>query len=182
MRSVSCFAAILLVICLAGPSTVLAGGDKGGDPFNLGERYYAKKEYRTALQYFRKALGGNVVRAHYRMGQIYEETGRDRDALTHFRSYLELGRPGDRWNDASARIKILEERLRAETTRSAALLERGKTLYADGMYGQAEKVLLDAVKEDERNPEIHFYLGEVYMALGQYGKAEAEYRKAKEYY
>ena len=34
----------------------------------------------------------------------------------------------------------------------------------------------------ESNPEIHFYLGEVYMELEEYGKAESEYNKAKGYY
>ena len=139
-------------------------------------------DYRRALTYYRKALGQNDVRAHYRMGIIYEESGKDRDALRHYRRYLELGKPDSRWNDAAARANRLEKRLTADTARSSALLERGKSLYAEGKYREAEKVLLDAVREDATNPEIHFYLGEVYMALEEYGKATAEYKKAEDLY
>ena len=182
MRSIARWTVFVLVLGLSCPSVVLGGGDRERDPFDLGERHYANREYRVTLQHYGKALRGNDVRAHYRMGRINEETGNDREALRHYRNYLELGRPGDWWDDASARVARLEELVAGQTTRSAALFERGKALYADGMYEEAEKVLLDAAKEDEENPEIHFYLGEVYMALRQYGKAETEYRKATEYY
>ncbi len=167
-------------ICL--PQAAYAGGDKGKDPYEVGERYFSQKDHRRALTYYRKALGQNDVRAHYRMGIIYEESGKDRDALRHYRRYLELGKPDARWNDAAARADRLEMRLTADTARSSALLERGKSLYAEGKYREAEKVLLDAVGEDLTNPEIHFYLGEVYMALREYGRATAEYNKAKENY
>jgi tetratricopeptide (TPR) repeat protein len=172
----------LLILGFLIPSTVMAGGDKGRDPYDIGERYFAQKEYRRAMQYYRKALTANDIRAHYRMGLIYEEQGKERDALKHYRRYMELGRPGSEWNDSAARVKRIEERLQAETARSAALFERGKALYQEGKFKEAEGVFLDALKEDEANPDIHFYLGEVYLQLGEYGKAEAEFRKAKEYY
>ena len=52
----------------------------------------------------------------------------------------------------------------------------------DGKYKEDEKVLLEAAVEDGSNPEIHFYLGEVYMELEEYGKAESQYNKAKGLY
>lgn len=171
-----------LLLFMALPQAALAGGDKGKDPYEVGEKYYAARDYRTALQYYRKALGQNDVRAHYRVGLIYEAQGRDRDALRHYRRFVDLGRPGPFRDDAVRRIRVVEQRLERETTGSAALLERGKSLFTEGKYQEAEEVLLRAAREDETNPEIHFYLGEVYMETGQYGKAEAEYRKAEEYY
>jgi len=182
MRSVARIATALLILGLLTPSSVFSGGDKDKDPYDAGEKYYEQKDYGRALQYYRKALSTNDVRAHYRMGLIYETQGKDRDALKHYRRYQELGRPGADWNDASARAGRIEERLRAETTRSEALFERGKALYGEGKYREAEGIFLEAIREDETNPDIHFYLGEVYMQLGEYGKAEAEFRKAKEYY
>jgi tetratricopeptide (TPR) repeat protein len=116
------------------------------------------------------------------MGLIYEDAGKDRDALRHYRRFLDLGRPGSQRNDAARRVRTIEERLSRETTRSTALLERGKSLFTEGKYQEAERILLQAVVEDESNPEIHFYLGEVYMELEEYSKATSEYNKAKGYY
>jgi tetratricopeptide (TPR) repeat protein len=164
------------------PQPVQAGGDKGKNLYEVGEKYFASEDYRRALQYYRKALGQNDVRAHYRMGLIYEDAGKDRDALRHYRRFLDLGRPGSQRNDAARRVRTIEERLSRETTRSTALLERGKSLFTEGKYQEAERILLQAVVEDESNPEIHFYLGEVYMELEEYSKATSEYNKAKGYY
>ena len=171
-----------LLVCLLLPQQVQADGDKGKDPFEIGERYFVREDYRRALQYYRRALGQNDVRAHYRMGLIYEDAGKYRDALNHYRRFIDLGRPGTWRNDALSRTKSIEERLRKETVSSSELLERGKKLFMEGKYREAQQLLLQAVAEDESNPEIHFYLGEIYMELGDYGKAESEYNKAKEYY
>ncbi|MDF1536024.1 MAG: tetratricopeptide repeat protein [bacterium] len=176
----------LLLICLAigvgFPQAAYPGGDKGKDPYEVGEKYFAQNDHRRAMTYYRKALGQNDVRAYYRMGIIFEDSGKDRDALRHYRRYLELGKPDARWNDAAARVNRLEKKLTAESARSSVLLERGKSLYAEGKYRDAEKVLLDAAREDGNNPEIHYYLGEVYMALEEYTRATTEYNKAKELY
>lgn len=171
-----------LLVCLMLPQQVHAGGDKGKDPYEIGEKYFARDDYRRALQYYRKALGVNDVRAHYRMGLIYEDAGKDRDALKHYRRFMDLGRPGTQRNDADKRIIALENRMRNETTRSTELLERGKGFLMEGKYREAEQVLLQAGAEDESNPEVHFYLGEVYIELEEFGKAEAEFNKAKGYY
>ena len=171
-----------LIICLMLPQYVLAGGDKGKDPYEMGEKYFASKDYRTALQYYRKALGQNDVRAHYRMGIIYEDAGRDRDALRHYQSYIDLGRPGSLRDDAAKRAAAIEKRLQRDTILSVQLFERGKVLFAEGKYREAEKILLQAAAEDSTNPEIHFYLGEVYMELEEFSKAESEYKKAEGLY
>lgn len=171
-----------LLVFLMLPQLVQAGGDKGKDPYEMGEKYFARDDYRRALQYYRKALGQNDVRAHYRMGLIYEDAGKDRDALRHYQRFMDLGRSGTQRNDAARRSRAIEDRLSRETIRSTELLERGKNLFMQGKYREAEEVLLQAAGEDENNPEIHFYLGEVYMEQKEYSKAEAEYNKAKGYY
>ena len=174
--------AACLLVCVFMPLYVQAGSDKGKNMYDLGEKYFAREDYRTALQYYRKALGQNDIRAHYRVGLIYEDSGRDRDALKHYHRYVDLGRPGTQRTDAARRAKSIEDRLSRETTRSTQLLKRGKKLFTEGKYSEAEKVLLEAVLEDPSNPETHFYLGEVYMELQQFSKAESEYIKAKGYY
>jgi len=174
--------AACLLVCFLLPLQVHAGGDKGKNLYELGEKYFAREDYRRALQYYRKALGQNDVRAHYRIGLIYEDSGRDRDALNHYRRYIDLGRPGTQRTDAARRAKGIEERLSRETTRSTELLKRGKELFTEGKYNEARQVLLEAVSEDPADPEIHFYLGEVYMESGEFSKAESEYIKAKGLY
>jgi len=173
---------VFLLVFVMLPQAAQAGGDKGKDPYEMGEKYFSREDYRTALQYYRKALGQNDVRAYYRIGLIYEDAGKDRDALRQYRRYMDLGRPGTHRSDATRRAKAIEERLSRETTGSAELLERGKSLFMEGKYREAEKILLQAASEDESNPEIHFYLGEVYMELEAYSKAESEYNKAKGHY
>jgi Flp pilus assembly protein TadD len=174
--------AAFLLVCFLVPHQVQAGSDKGKDLYEVGEKYFAREDYRSALQYYRKALGQNDVRAHYRIGLIYEDSGKERDALKHYRSYIDLGPPGTQRTDAARRAKGIKDRLSRVTSRSKELLQRGKNLFTEGKYSEAEQVLLEAVSEDPSDPEVHFYLGEVYMELGQYSKAESEYNKAKEYY
>lgn len=179
MRILSCLLTASLLCCLLAPPLVQAGGDLGKDPYDVGEKYFGRKDYVTALKYYRRALGQEDLRAHYRMGQIFEATGKGPDALKHYRQFIDLGRPDAYRSDAAQRITAIEERLSKETTRSTELLDRGKSLFAKGKYLEAEEVLLQAASLDEGKAEIHFYLGEVYMKLEKYGKAKSEYDKVK---
>lgn len=194
----------LLLVCLLSPQPVQAGGDMGKNPYEIGEKHFARKNYKIALTHYRKALLLNDVRAHYRMGLIFEDAGKDRDALNHYRRFVELGQPDDQRSDAVRRVGPLEERLKKKPKRSLTptpkpgaklkpapvpgpkptlkLLEQGKSLFKKGDYQEAEQVLLQAIANHESLPEAHFYLGEVYMHLEAYGKAESEYKKAKGYY
>lgn len=171
-----------LLLCLMLPQLVQAGGDQGKAPYEIGEKLFARKDYGTALKYYRKALERNDVRAHYRMGLIYENSGKDRDALGHYRRFLELGRADTQSSDTAGRVRAIEERLKRKTARPPDLLEQGKSLFVKGKYRDAETVLLKAASRNTSKPEIHFYLGEVYMGLEEYGKAASEYRKAKKLY
>ena len=63
MKTVFRLLAACLVVCITMPQLAQAGGDRGKDPYELGEKYFAREDYRTALQYYRKALGQNDVRA-----------------------------------------------------------------------------------------------------------------------
>ena len=175
-------AAVIVVLSITGPTTSWAGGDKVANPYETAESYDAKGDYQRALKYYRMALSANDVRAHYRMAVIYEKTGRKRDAIRHYRRFIELGSYGSDWKDASARLKTLEAELAAQTPRAQSLLDRGRSLYMEGRYRDAEKVLLEALDADETNPEVHYFLGEVYLELGDYDRAKSEFNKAKRYY
>ncbi|MHB8834409.1 MAG: tetratricopeptide repeat protein [Candidatus Methylomirabilia bacterium] len=182
MKNVFRLLAECLLLCLILPQLAQAGGDQGKAPYEIGEKLFARKDYRTALTYYRKALELNDVRAHYRMGLIYEHSGKDRDALGHYRRYLELGRTDAQSSDTAGRVGAIEKRLQRKTALPPDLLAQGKSLFLKGKYREAETVLLEAASRNTAKPETHFYLGEVYMGLEEYGKAAAEYRKAKKLY
>lgn len=172
-----------LLIFLALPQTVRAGAGLGEDPYEIGEKLFAREKHGTALKYYRKALVRNDVRAYYRMGLIYEAAGNVRDAMRNYRRFIDLGQLEDaQRGDAIVRLGTLEERQSLETRRTSELLERGRRLLKEGKYREAEKVLLQAVSQDKAGAEAHFYLGEVYMQLEEYGKAKSEYGRAKRSY
>lgn len=172
---------VFLLVCLMGPRLVQAGGDTG-NAYEIGEKYFARKDYKTALGHYRKALEKNDARAHYRIGLMYEDAGKYGDALSHYRLFVDLRGADAQSSDATLRIRALEERAARKTTRPVELLEQGKILFKKKNYREAERVLLQAAAQDDSKPEIHFYLGEVYMGLEAYGKAASEYNKAKGYY
>lgn len=167
-----------LLVCLIFPQLVQAGGDLGEDPYEIGEKLFAKKNFKTALKYYQKSLARNDVRAYYRLGLIYEAAGKEEEALNHYRRFMDLGQPAMQQSDAAQRASAIEERLNRRATRSTELLERGKILFKKRKYREAERVLRDAASKGTSEPEIHFYLGEVYMQLEEYGKAKSEYKKA----
>ena len=172
-----------LLVCLMCPRPVQAGGDTAVNPYEIAEKLFARKNYRTALKYYQKALKQGEVRAHYRLGLICEAAGKDGAALNHYQQFVDLGQPEDtQRQDAAQRAEAIEERLKRQATRTTELLKRGKSLFKKGRYREAEQVLLRAVSEDRSNPETHFYLGEVYMQQENYRKAKSEYEKAKRSY
>lgn len=182
MKNVFRLATECLLLCLLFPQFVQAGGDTGKVPYEIGERLFMRKDYGAALKYYRRALKRDDVRAHYRMGLIYENDGKFKDALEHYRRFVERGRPDSQRSDAVRRVGAIEERLKMKTAPPTDLLEEGRRLFTKGKYREAETVLLKAASRDKSNPKIHFSLGEVYMGLEEYGKAAAEYDKAKQFY
>jgi tetratricopeptide (TPR) repeat protein len=116
-----------LLVCLVCPQPAHGGGDTAESPYEIGEKLFAKKNYRTALTYFQKALKQGEVRSHYRIGLIYENAGKDVDALNHYQRFIELGQPEDtQRTDAIKRAGAIEARLERKTTKAAELLKRGK--------------------------------------------------------
>jgi tetratricopeptide (TPR) repeat protein len=183
MKTVFRLATACLLVCLTSPRSVQAGGYSAESPYEIAEMLFAKKNYRTALTYYQKALNQGEVRAEYGIGLIYEQGGKDPDALEHYRRFIDLAQPEDaKRKDAVQRIGAIETRREKKTARATELLKRGEHLFKKGRYREAEQVLLRAVAAEKSNPETHFYLGEVYMKLEKYDKAKTEYKKATRSY
>ena len=93
MKIVFRLVAALLLGCLLLPQSSRAGGDYGVAPYEIGEKLSARKEFKTALKYYRKALERNDLRAAERIQTIEErqkkeEAARFTDRLARARSLL----------------------------------------------------------------------------------------------
>lgn len=60
------------------------------------------------------------------------------------------------------------------------LVQLGWAYYQKGAYGEAVKILNQAVYANKQNPTAHFNLGIAYYELKQLDRAEAEYRRTLE--
>jgi tetratricopeptide (TPR) repeat protein len=168
-----------LLLSLLSPPPLRAGGDLGYDPYEVGEKYLKRQDYRLALKFYKQALDKNDARARYGMGRIDEATGKEREALRQYELFMALSLPDELRHDAVRRSEALAAKLKKQAARAAELLAEGKSLLAAGKHREAEQVLRRAAAEDDADPEIHFQLGEAYLQLGEYGKAKAEFQKAK---
>lgn len=171
-----------LALWLLSPLLVRAGGDPGTGSYEIGEKLLAGKNHRTALKNFQRALRHDDARGHFGMALLSEAAGKDRDALSHYQRFMDIGEPGALRTEAVRRAVAIEERLVGKTARAAELLDRGKSLFGKGNHREAKRVLLQAAAEDKASAETHFYLGEVHLQLGEYAESAAEFAKAKRYY
>ena len=180
MKIVFHFITAVLLVCLLAPLPVRAGGDMGKS-YEIGEKYFARKDYKTALKLYQKALRQKDVRAEPRIKAIEELLKREPQRSTA------APRPSAKPRPTAAPRPVVIPRSTAAprltvTHHPTDPLAEGKSLFKNGKYREAEVVLLQAVAIEESNPEAHFYLGDVYTALEDYDKAAAEYKKAQVYY
>jgi len=108
----------------------------------------AEEEFRRAI-----AMAPNYAYAHYRFGQFCAARGRLDDAVSEYRTVLEL-------EPANSAFGLLAD----------VLLEMGR-------YDEAERVIHDAIAAKDE-PYRRTRLGMVYAASGKYDLAEEEYLKA----
>ena len=71
-----------LLVCLMSPRPVQSGGYSAENPYEIAEMLFAKKNYRTALTYYQKALKQGDVRAEYKIGLISNTAARTRPPWT----------------------------------------------------------------------------------------------------
>lgn len=57
------------------------------------------------------------------------------------------------------------------------LMEEGKNLAQSGKYAEALEVFEKALEHDRRNPDLLFYIGACYSALGDFGAAKYLYHE-----
>ena len=112
---------------------------------NYGVLLYALKGDPVALRYLQR--GRDVPQSHYNMALLLLEEGRVEEAL-------EVLEEAERLGKGSPRLKCL--RAYAECKR--------------GALDEAERVLLEVLREDPRSPEANGVLTVIYFRRGQFGR------------
>lgn len=137
----------------------------------LGKRAFAEKDLNKAEKLLREAIGGgaNFADLHYTLGLIYNNWGKDNQAVEHFQKSLEVN-PG--YTEALLSLSI--------TLNDMGRYDEARAAYARA-NATAERAATDAPSGNlfrGKIANLHAELGGLYLALGHHGEAIEEYRKA----
>lgn len=78
---------IIIFLFMAGIASLLSAQNENSAtnvPFDLGEKWFARKEYRNAVLFYSKAVERNYIPAYYKRGLSFFELGRFDQAIKDF--------------------------------------------------------------------------------------------------
>ncbi|MEM4707535.1 MAG: tetratricopeptide repeat protein [Candidatus Anstonellales archaeon] len=130
-----------------------------GTLFNLGDAYYKAGRYKEAEEIFLESSKkwGKKEQVWERLGYVYVELGRLRDAEICFKRSLKINK-----DYIYAKVGL------------------GKVLIAEAKYKEARELLEPLAKNYPKNGEAHMNLGLAYLGLNELDKAETEFKRAIE--
>jgi len=125
--------------------------------YNLGLLYLQRKEVHEARDRFRRAIeiDADEIDAHYQLGRIGREQGRDADAIKHFEQVVER-------DDRHAQHEVWRE--------------IGATYLAAGQFADARDALARFLDRRENDPEGLYLMGRSLAGLHLPGDAAAAMR------
>jgi tetratricopeptide (TPR) repeat protein len=150
-------------------------------------RCYEKLATATYLRLYQ--ADPNSYRVHQLMGDLEAAKGDDGKAIEQYRAAIALKSSSANlhyslghllWKDLKvpeARIE-LDAELELNPRHPGALNDLGDTYLLEHQPDKALPYLVRALAADSRNPDIHRDLGTAYSELGDYRKAEAEFKIA----
>jgi len=162
-----------------------------GIKYELGRLWLEQRQYDRARRYFRGAIkqNRNFIPAYIGLGEAFIEEGKFRDAgelwekayemtssilLLHRLEdlYLELGQP-------PKIIRLFQEAIRRDSEKNIVLrFYLGKLYYRLEMVDEAFDVLSALDPGDQRIPDLHKLLGNLYLRKGNPEFAVEEFKKA----
>jgi tetratricopeptide (TPR) repeat protein len=111
------------------------------------------------------------------LGRLYEDTGRDAEALEAYQHFLTLvpapeiqARTGallSRLGRFSEAVPLFRELISQDPKNATIKVELGKALEGSRKFREAAEILSAVVEEDESHQEANYYLASCYRALGQ---------------
>ena len=152
----------------------------------VGGSYYKNKKYPEAIEILNKAISvdPNYAKAYYTMGLVYKK----QKMLPEFEATMD--------NGLTAATKSKDNNYKKKIAKSGAstFLALAATSLGTGKAADADVSLNKALKYQQDNPEIYFYMASTQIELKQWDKAldaankglavekDDENKKAKHYY
>ena len=160
--------------------------------YYLGRLYFSADNPLSALTAFQKAieLDPSSVRAHNQLGQTYEALSRSQDAEREYRQAISLEEkqpkksPWPYYNlgllcleagRTQEAISYLHQALDRNPTFGAAQVKLAVALTKQNHSDEAFQLLQTAIREDPRNAEAHYHLGQLLSRLGRKQEADQEF-------
>lgn len=117
------------------------------------------------------------------------QDGKNKDAInklkeaitahpTFMLAFNELGVQYQKINDLDKAAEALQSALKISPSSFAPLVNHGIVMVRLKKYAEAEVDLRAALRENDKSPIVHFYLGRALAYLGQFDEAEAELNTA----
>jgi TonB family protein len=126
--------------------------------FEQAKRYYMVMDYRNAIKYFSKALGGKLSRklgaeAHYFKGRAHEELGETEEATLEYRGVIRDGASRQWAREANRRMLMLGE-FYASKKKMAEEARKQLAEYQDEQFTRKMDELAALVEESSIRGEI----------------------------
>lgn len=166
------------------------------DPSNLiglGEYYWAEGKKDKALETWRKILttGGDKAEAHATLGQVYAEHGKMRESIEQYEKAIALAPTVDNYIRALALVHERNrdltsaiaawERLLAGTSRQHFKREARSRIiqivHRQGQLRAAQPGYLQRFRAEPPDFEAGYFLGESYIVLKEFARAEAIFKE-----
>lgn len=130
-----------------------SGGERAVVAKTLGQSYYFKKDWTSAITHLETAAASRTTDADLaqKLGRAYLETGNDSKAMTWFQKTLSLDR-----------------------TNAAAVTNMGRLYVDQANWTEAIRYLEQGVRLDSQNMKVRNLLGRAYMGAERYADAIAQ--------
>jgi FimV-like protein len=158
----------------------------------LGNVYFLKKDYQSALEYYRKVdvAKPGYIPAIFQQGSIFQTTGRKKDAIAQYQKILRLSQNhvptlnnlaylyAEDKKDAAMALQLASRAYTFAPTDGMVQDTLGFVLLKNGKMREGLTALKKAVELVPNNPSILYHLALAYRDTGDKQKAVESLQKA----
>lgn len=157
---------------------------------NMAREQFQSGNFAMAAQTAQGVLGNNpqYLPARLLLGQVYLEQEQYAKARKCFAECLEqepghpqanyyLGTVHEKWNELDQAFACYEKAWQGQRDHAPYLLAMVETKVSQGEHETALSLLLEGMKETDREPSLFMAAGTIYSHLGQYDQAMGMYQR-----